>query len=64
MKKGFLVFTIIVWYIAVLEFTSSMLLHANRVVYFVITIPLLVIPSVVVNHMINKKEENGSSKEK
>ena len=55
MKKFFIYLIIFVWFIIVLLITSNTLLD-NKVIYLVVTIPLLVIPVEMVKRFLYKEK--------
>ncbi|KLU61564.1 hypothetical protein CEB3_c19960 [Peptococcaceae bacterium CEB3] len=53
--KGLIAYTgVILWYILVLMFTTKMLLPINIILYFVITIPLLIIPTTLIKKYLKR----------
>lgn len=55
MKKYLIAFVLIfVWFIIVLGFTTNTLL-GNKVIYFIVTIPLLAIPAEIIKRFVYKK---------
>jgi len=51
MKKLVAYALIIAWFVLVLEFTTSQL-AGNKIIYFVVTIPALVIPTEIIKRFL------------
>lgn len=49
-------FTILIWFTIVLIFTTNVLLRYNRLIYYIVTIILLIVPTEIIKRYIYKKK--------
>ena len=58
MKKIFAYIFIAMWFVLIL-ITMNKLLSGNRIVYYVVTIPLLVIPTEIIKRLVIYKKKDS-----
>ena len=58
MKKIIYNLLILIWFILVIGFTTVYLSNGNKIVYYVVTIALIVIPTQILNRMRDKRKKD------
>lgn len=58
MKKIVFNLVIIIWFILVIGFTTVYLSHGNIIVYYGVTIALIVIPTQILKRLLDKRKKD------
>ncbi len=58
MRKIMYNLLIIIWFILVIGFTTIYLSNGNKIVYYIVTIALIVIPTQILKRLLDKRKKD------